>query len=572
MKNTQLSELISAYLDGEVTAEERTLVEQTLVEDSTLRRLFYEFRALRERLVMLPRFKVRSDLRRAILGLITQGIVQAKTKQIRPLKPQPTKKRANAQRSKWLAAIWIGSAVAATLLLFVLGPFRNNVREEIALGPEKGVDARQKIEPEMRSLKSVAADPAEGIVIKPYSAPQEVANDNSQSGDKTRLEPAAAPLAAGATVPSAHEPFSATEAVPPKKLMASRTANASSDQVHSLTVVCDVSGPAYESLLRRSLANNNIVWSEKNDSFANLSDEPQPLAKKAVDGKLADADQRRDATDVQDGSTGKVKFHKSELAQEAGESPSAPGDLRGPANATTDLNSAKPNAPTDPATSQAAKAPPLPSSANAKIAIGGSKSPEPLNVKAAGVANQGTLDTNDSLNAVGQAAISLDEQSSPLKSKLAGHDSAAELIYVEASAEQIERFLKEWRANPEVTVAAGSGEKLEVNGKAETVTADSERLTGPTGTARRMRMSEVSGNRSNTSVDTVILSNAGPVKNQSSKSDNDAALGKKSSQGVIEKQISGVGTPTTVRLLLVIRLPKVDLPAIRSESKSAAPK
>ena len=42
-----LSELLSAYLDGEVTAEERALVEQQLAENTEFRQLHDELMALR---------------------------------------------------------------------------------------------------------------------------------------------------------------------------------------------------------------------------------------------------------------------------------------------------------------------------------------------------------------------------------------------------------------------------------------------------------------------------------------------------------------------------------------------
>src|SRR4051812_20248388 len=69
-------ELISAYLDGEVTAEERAAVEQSLVEDAALRRLFYELRALRNQLARLPRYKLKADLSREVLRRAEKALLQ----------------------------------------------------------------------------------------------------------------------------------------------------------------------------------------------------------------------------------------------------------------------------------------------------------------------------------------------------------------------------------------------------------------------------------------------------------------------------------------------------------------
>ena len=74
--SANLPELISAYLDGEVTADERATVEQTLVESPTLRRVFYELRALQNQLARLPRYALKADLSREVLRRAERALLQ----------------------------------------------------------------------------------------------------------------------------------------------------------------------------------------------------------------------------------------------------------------------------------------------------------------------------------------------------------------------------------------------------------------------------------------------------------------------------------------------------------------
>src|SRR5688572_18300507 len=54
-------ELLSAYLDGELTADEQALVERALADDAQLRQLHDDLRALRQSLQSMPRLKLGDD-------------------------------------------------------------------------------------------------------------------------------------------------------------------------------------------------------------------------------------------------------------------------------------------------------------------------------------------------------------------------------------------------------------------------------------------------------------------------------------------------------------------------------
>ncbi|MCX7425789.1 MAG: zf-HC2 domain-containing protein, partial [Planctomycetia bacterium] len=62
MNELPQNELLSAYLDGELTAGERARVEELLAADPAARRLVDEFRAVRDRLHALPKYTVGEDL------------------------------------------------------------------------------------------------------------------------------------------------------------------------------------------------------------------------------------------------------------------------------------------------------------------------------------------------------------------------------------------------------------------------------------------------------------------------------------------------------------------------------
>ena len=62
MNDVPLHELLSAYLDGELTAAQRAEVEQLLATDPQARQWLDELRALSRTLQALPRYKLDEDL------------------------------------------------------------------------------------------------------------------------------------------------------------------------------------------------------------------------------------------------------------------------------------------------------------------------------------------------------------------------------------------------------------------------------------------------------------------------------------------------------------------------------
>ncbi|HPZ84708.1 MAG TPA: zf-HC2 domain-containing protein, partial [Thermogutta sp.] len=63
------NERLSAYLDGELSPQERQIVEKLLASDSAARQLVEELRAQRELIRQLPRFPIPRDLSRSVIAL-----------------------------------------------------------------------------------------------------------------------------------------------------------------------------------------------------------------------------------------------------------------------------------------------------------------------------------------------------------------------------------------------------------------------------------------------------------------------------------------------------------------------
>lgn len=72
-----LQELLSAYLDGELTSDEQARVEQQLAEDAEYRQLHDEMRALRSSFELLPRHRLHDDIGRSVIRKAERAILSA---------------------------------------------------------------------------------------------------------------------------------------------------------------------------------------------------------------------------------------------------------------------------------------------------------------------------------------------------------------------------------------------------------------------------------------------------------------------------------------------------------------
>ena len=132
MKHKIPEELISAYIDGELTSDEQVLVEQALCEDPQSRQLLEDLQSLHDRLQSIPRSEPSQDytqqiLRRAERAILTGEIDTHPT----PSDPQSTADETSSSEPltpvvqpppprNWQHLIWATTALAALLLLALL--------------------------------------------------------------------------------------------------------------------------------------------------------------------------------------------------------------------------------------------------------------------------------------------------------------------------------------------------------------------------------------------------------------------------------------------------------------------
>jgi hypothetical protein len=110
MKHEFPDELLSAYLDGELTADERSVVERHLAESQADRQLLGELQSLKRDLAALPQAKVDAGFADRVVEAALAAKASSSVVATRPVR-EP-----GAQRWSYAAAAIV--AVAASLLLF----------------------------------------------------------------------------------------------------------------------------------------------------------------------------------------------------------------------------------------------------------------------------------------------------------------------------------------------------------------------------------------------------------------------------------------------------------------------
>jgi anti-sigma factor RsiW len=162
-------ELLSAYVDGELTVEERTVVEARLESDPAARELVAELRGLSRKLRSLPRERNDEDVRSLVMAQIGESKVSL---------PSREPSRNNLRILLWPAVM----IAAALMLMFTQGNEEPRDRELARVEPAKEADDRAAGErlaldkteesasetettARRRSLEISAAEPAaEGVV------------------------------------------------------------------------------------------------------------------------------------------------------------------------------------------------------------------------------------------------------------------------------------------------------------------------------------------------------------------------------------------------------------------------
>lgn len=111
-------ELISAYLDGELSASQQSLVEQKLAESVEYQKMFDEMKALRDDIQGLPTYQLDADFSQRIIARISSADDPVSVSAPRPY----ALSRTGTATRNWKAAVALLTTVAATLLFSMLMP------------------------------------------------------------------------------------------------------------------------------------------------------------------------------------------------------------------------------------------------------------------------------------------------------------------------------------------------------------------------------------------------------------------------------------------------------------------
>lgn len=145
MTDEPREELISAYLDNELSADERAQVEKWLSEDAECRQLYEDLQALRGTLQSLPRHKLDHDLTPGVLRRAERTVLGT-TEQTASAKAPPIPGDTFAgdisvgerwrqiwlRGGGWRRVVWPAIAVAAALMIAMFDTQREPVMRQVA--------------------------------------------------------------------------------------------------------------------------------------------------------------------------------------------------------------------------------------------------------------------------------------------------------------------------------------------------------------------------------------------------------------------------------------------------------
>ena len=147
MKNVPENELFSAYLDGELTADEQAQIERLLATSPAARQLMDELRALSSTLQALPQHKLDEDLSERVLRLAERRMLSE------PVSPESRHDLPSPHRIPWRPILrrvfkprnllWPALAVAVAIFLMMTdsGRFPPADHREVVLAPETADEA-----------------------------------------------------------------------------------------------------------------------------------------------------------------------------------------------------------------------------------------------------------------------------------------------------------------------------------------------------------------------------------------------------------------------------------------------
>lgn len=209
---TELSreELIGAYLDGELSPEERARAEQLLAESEESRQMLEELRALRARVQALPRHSLPADFSQRVLQRAEREMILGSTVPAGPreavARREPPARDTLPFGGRWVRPlVYAGFAAAAALLIAVFLPNETQQERNVAslpqhdteLHPAPAESALAVHNDDRRPSVSDMQKSAEGMPQAGHSAPA-IRGESTVAGRKEAhdMAPAATPAPA----------------------------------------------------------------------------------------------------------------------------------------------------------------------------------------------------------------------------------------------------------------------------------------------------------------------------------------------------------------------------------------
>lgn len=170
-------ELLSAYLDGEVTADEQARVERRLAEDAGYRQLHDELRALRQHLESLPIARMPADFSQTVLEAAERQMV-APRRSGANMEPAAAALDSTDGRRWVRPLLWSGLITAAGLMVMIFSPAqRESSTAKVARtdAPQPAVSAlAAKAEPSFEAEPSSSIHSEDAIVAAPATPPADL--------------------------------------------------------------------------------------------------------------------------------------------------------------------------------------------------------------------------------------------------------------------------------------------------------------------------------------------------------------------------------------------------------------
>ncbi len=137
MSELNREELISAYLDGELSGEERAQVEGWLAESAELRHLHDDLLALRATMQSLPRHKLDHDLAGGVVRRAEQSLERDNEQRLAAGTVGPLSTIASwwEQGADWRRVLWPTVAVAAALAILIYDASQRDGEQQVAQAP-----------------------------------------------------------------------------------------------------------------------------------------------------------------------------------------------------------------------------------------------------------------------------------------------------------------------------------------------------------------------------------------------------------------------------------------------------